>query len=78
MDYHAVPPPTYQAGGASKREDLCQQDSETVIKVAPDNCKRPEHQAPGDWLRRSGSICDPSQARTLVLLGARVKKYVVE
>ena len=28
--------------------------------------------------QRSGSICDPIQARTLVLLDARVRKYVVE
>ena len=23
MDYHAVPPPDYKAGGNSKREDVC-------------------------------------------------------
>ena len=28
--------------------------------------------------QRSGSICDPIQAQTLVLLEARVRKYVVE
>ena len=35
MDYHAVPPPEYQAGGDSKREDLCQQDFERVNKTTP-------------------------------------------
>ena len=28
--------------------------------------------------KRSGSICDPVQDRTLVLLGGRVRNYVVE
>ena len=28
QDHHAVLPPEYQAGGDSKREDLCQPDSE--------------------------------------------------
>ena len=31
--YHAVPPPEYQAGGVSKRENLCQQDSERVTRI---------------------------------------------
>ena len=31
-----------------------------------------------DTCQRSGNICDPIQARTLVLLGARVRKIVVE
>ena len=26
MDYHAVPPPDYKAGGDSWREELCHQD----------------------------------------------------
>ena len=30
MDYHAVAPPEYRAGGDSKRENLCQQDSQRV------------------------------------------------
>ena len=29
MNYHAVPPPDYNAGGHSKREELCQQDPHT-------------------------------------------------
>ena len=35
MDCHAVPPPEYRAGGDSKREDLCQHDSERVNKTTP-------------------------------------------
>ena len=35
MDYHAVPPPENRAGGDSKREDLCQQDSERVTRMTP-------------------------------------------
>ena len=35
MDYHAVPPPEYQAGGDSKRENLCQQFSERVTWTKP-------------------------------------------
>ena len=35
MDYHAVPPPEYQVGGDSQREDLCQQDSERANKKTP-------------------------------------------
>ena len=35
MDYHAVPPPEYQAGGDSKRENLCQQYSERVTWTTP-------------------------------------------
>ena len=33
MDYHAAPPPEYRAGGDSKSEDLCQQDSQRAIKL---------------------------------------------
>ena len=55
MDCYAVPPPEYQAGGDSKRENLCQQDSEESTRrrlehQAPGNWKRLEHQAPGDQL----------------------------
>ena len=32
MDYRAVPLTEYQAGGDSKRENLCQQDSERVTR----------------------------------------------
>ena len=35
MDYHAVPPPEYQAGGDSKRENLGQQYSERVTWTTP-------------------------------------------
>ena len=35
MDHHAVPPPEYQAGGDSRRENLCQQDSARVNKTTP-------------------------------------------
>ena len=35
MDNHAVPPPEYQAGGDSKRENLCQQYSERVTWTTP-------------------------------------------
>ena len=35
MDYHAVPPPDYKAGGDSKREGQRQQDSERVSKTTP-------------------------------------------
>ena len=34
MDCHAVPPPQCRAGGDSKREDLCQHDSERVNTTA--------------------------------------------
>ena len=30
MDYHAVLPPDNKAGGDSKREELCQQDLQTI------------------------------------------------
>ena len=32
MDHHAVPPPEYQTGDDSKRENLCQQDSGRVAR----------------------------------------------
>ena len=35
VDHHAVPPPEYQAGGDSKREDLCQQGSGRVTRATP-------------------------------------------
>ena len=35
MDHHAVRPPEYQAGGDSRRENLCQQDSARVNKTTP-------------------------------------------
>ena len=35
MDYHAVRPPEYQAGGDSMRENLSQQDSERVYQTTP-------------------------------------------
>ena len=38
MDCHAAPPPEYLAGGDSKRENLCQQDSERVTKTTPGAC----------------------------------------
>ena len=33
IDYHAVPPPEYQAGGDSKRDNLCQQDSQRITRT---------------------------------------------
>ena len=30
MDYHAVPPPDYIAGGDSKRQELCQENPSTT------------------------------------------------
>ena len=43
MDYHAVLPPEYQAGGDSKRENLCRQDSGRVNKttLGPSSSGRP-------------------------------------
>ena len=35
MDYHAIFLPQHQAGGDSKRENLCQQDSERANKTTP-------------------------------------------
>ena len=35
MDRHAALPPKHEAGGHSKREDLCQPDSERVVKTTP-------------------------------------------
>ena len=35
MDYHAVPPPEYQAGGDSKRDNLCRKYCESVSKTTP-------------------------------------------
>ena len=35
VDCRAVPPPEHQAGGDSKRENRCQQDSERVNKTTP-------------------------------------------
>ena len=35
MDYHAILLPQYQAGRDSKRENLCQQDSERANKTTP-------------------------------------------
>ena len=34
MDYHAVPPPDYNAGGDFKREELCQKDPQTFTMEA--------------------------------------------
>ena len=34
MDYHAVIPPEYRAGGGSNREDLRQQDSQKITLTA--------------------------------------------
>ena len=48
VDCHAVSPPEYQAGGDSKREDVCQQVSERVTRMG--NWKRLEDQALGDGL----------------------------
>ena len=35
MDYHAARPPEHQAGGDSKRQNWCQQDSERVNTTTP-------------------------------------------
>ena len=42
MDYYAVPPPEYQVAGDSKRENLCQPDSErfTMTTTGASSCSR--------------------------------------
>ena len=55
MDYHAVHPPNYKAGGDSKREDLCQQDPHhhngdwSIIKLRAIRKRLEQLDAPGDW-----------------------------
>ena len=56
IDYHAVPPPENQAGGDSKREDLCHQDSRIVTMMTTGSSSSGQLEAAGassslgDWL----------------------------
>ena len=47
MDFHAVPPPEYQAGCDSMRENLCQRDSERVNRTTPGASSSGQLDTPG-------------------------------
>ena len=47
MDYHAVPPPEFRGAGFSKRQDLCQQDSERVSRTTPGTSSSGQLEAAG-------------------------------
>ena len=68
MDYRAVPPPEYQAGGDSKREDLCQQDSDRVIRTTPGASSSGQLEAAGvSSSRRPVATEEPSTKKNVHL-----------
>ena len=62
VDYHAVPPPDYKAGGDTKREGLCQQNPETFTKTATGELSssgRLEATGSASSSRRPGPVKNP-------------------
>ena len=57
MDYHAVPTPKYRAGGDSRRENLCEQDSERVYITTPGASSSRKLDTPSTSIQLGATSC---------------------